>query len=105
MGKEATIVINTTNHSRTRCQQRHYSDEEIRFVVDYGCKERRAGALMYFLREKDIPPEQRNTWSERLVNTAVLLDERTDTVLTVYRNREAFKAHRRKRKYRSQSLA
>jgi len=100
MGMEATIVINLTPHCEKRCQQRGYNVEEIVFVVEYGMCKRNAGVSMYFLRWRDIPRSEHNAWSRRLVNTAVLLDERTNTALTVYRNPNALKDHRRKAKYR-----
>lgn len=61
---------------------------------------------MCFLGERDVPAKDRsNQRIAQLVNTAVLIGH-DGVILTVYRNKNALKEHRRKSKYnRHKSVA
>jgi hypothetical protein len=63
-------------------------------------KTHNAGAVLYFLREKDIPhDDKRNANVQRLVNVAILVSPDGSVSITTYRNREALKEYKRKSRY------
>jgi hypothetical protein len=75
-------------HAMHRAARRGLTIEEIEYVLMFGKRYHRAGAVFYFLREKDLPEgDQRRDFCNRLVGTAVVLDKSKSTVLTVWRNR------------------
>jgi hypothetical protein len=88
-------------HAVTRMVQRHLTVDEIEYVVRYGRKVHVAGVVCYFLGKKDLArADASHGQFDRLQGTTVLLDgKRAETVVTVYRNREAFKKMQRKLKY------
>jgi hypothetical protein len=86
--------------------QRHLSEEEVSYVIQHGSHARaisqRAGARAYFLTKHNIPQQDRsNHRIQQIVHTIVLVDEREEEILTVYRNKNGLKDHRRKQKYRT----
>ena len=90
-----------SKHARKRMQQRCFNEKEIRYVIEHGTKIWRAGALHIVLRWKDIPGQDRKIeWKRRLEGTTVLIPSRQypPYVQTVYRNRYATRAVRRKEK-------
>jgi hypothetical protein len=88
-------------HSAQRAAQRNLSPEKVRYVITYGRQFRRAGALIYYLRRRDVPEWDRadDHWM-RLAGTAVILTKDGRTVITVWRNRHnGLKRIRRKPEY------
>ena len=78
-----------TRHARQRMDQRSLSVEEAVYVLLYGKRWHRAGAVMVHLRQKDIPLEDRSCeqW-QKLVGTTVLLSlDNRSRIITTYRNR------------------
>ncbi|MCB0210524.1 MAG: DUF4258 domain-containing protein [Anaerolineae bacterium] len=78
-----------TRHARQRMDQRSLSVEEVVYVLLYGKRWHRTGAVMVHLRQKDIPLEDRNCeqW-QKLVGTTVLLSlDNRSQIITTYRNR------------------
>jgi hypothetical protein len=100
-------VLSFSWHAVVRMVQRHLTAEEIEYVVRYGRKVHVAGVVCYFLGKKDIPPDDASRGKyDRLEGTTVLLDgKRAETVVTVYRNREAFKKMQHKLKYNLKAAA
>ena len=93
------LILNT--HAIERAAQRNLSSEAIQYVITYGRRLHRAGAVFFYLRDCDIQDEDRKK-SEftRLVGTAVVLSRDQQTVLTVWRNRKNGLMHiRRKNKF------
>ncbi len=92
-----------TEHVALRMAQRHLTEQEIEYVMQYGIRYRRAGMLHFYLRKKDIPASDlRLNQYSRLEGAVVLLDSRSGTrIVTAYRNRhkDALKAIRWKAKY------
>ena len=95
------LVLSFSWHAATRMVQRHLTADEIEYVVRYGRKVHAAGVVCYFLGKKDLArAEAGHGQFDRLEGTTVLLDgKRAETVVTVYRNREAFKKMQHKLKY------
>jgi len=106
---ERIVAISTprliTRHAAGRCAQRNITEEDIRYVIEHGEREHRAGTLVVFLRKRDIP--QRDRADQRIaqlegltVHLAQANDGTFSVVVTAYRNRErGLKEHRRKKKY------
>lgn len=95
-------MLEHTDHSKRRSAQRGLTDAEIEYVLEHGSRFHRAGALIYYLRERDLPPDDRCLdWAARLVGTALVLDRDGCTLLTTWRNRrKGLKAIRKKPVYR-----
>jgi hypothetical protein len=87
--------------------QRHLTADEIEYVVRYGRKVHVAGVVCYFLGKRDLArADAGHGQFDRLEGTTVLLDgKRMETVVTVYRNREAFKKMQHKLKYNLKAAA
>ncbi len=93
-----------SNHAMTRMAQRNLSTEAIEYTVTYGQRFHNAGAIHCFLGKKDIPKfDRKHDQVRRLEGTVVLLDPKSDTVITVYRNKDAPLEIRRKAKYNLKS--
>ena len=100
-------VLSFSGHAAARMAQRHLTAEEIEYVVRYGRKVHVAGVVCCFLGRKDIPRDDAGRGKyDRLEGTTVLLDgKQAETVVTVYRNREAFKKMQHKQKYNLKAAA
>ena len=90
-----------TKHARRRMAQRNLSLKDIEYVFTHGRPYHRAGALIYYLRKRDLPdwdlPEDR--W-QRLAGTAVVLTKDGRVVITAWRDvRSGLKKIKRKCKY------
>lgn len=75
-----------SNHAEKRMAQRNVSFEDVVFVLEFGRKLHKAGAVFYFLRKCDIPQGEQQF--SRLEGTTVVLSRETATIITVYRNRQ-----------------
>lgn len=95
-----------TGHAITRMAQRGLSKDDLDYVMKHGRRSYNAGACAYFLGKRHIPKEDlRQDRYRRLQGTCVLVDSRGEEVITVYRNKKAFRDHLRKRKYRIRPAA
>ena len=83
------MMLRHTNHSKLRSVHRCLSDEDIEYVYEYGTRIHSGGALVYYLRDRDIPlQDQRFDWAVRLAGTALVVSRDSRTLLTVWRNRQ-----------------
>lgn len=73
-----------TPHALMRMAQRNLSHTDVMFVVTYGTRYWRAGALHVVLLLKNISEHERQPFA-RLEGTVVLLDRTGVEVKTVYR--------------------
>lgn len=80
-------MINFTQHAQLRTAQWNLRPEEIEYVIAHGQHYHQAGVLIYYLRRRDIPSQDRqiNRWM-RLDGTAVVLSKDGQRVITVWRN-------------------
>lgn len=77
-----------TQHASWRMAQRNLSQQDVHFILRYGQKLHRAGAIIFYLRQRDIPPDKQADKSyARLEGTAVVTNRHFSRILTVYRNR------------------
>jgi hypothetical protein len=88
-----------TFHAQLRMAQRNLSDEDIYNVLLYGETWYKAGAIIMYLRRKDIPLARRSDqrWQRLIGATVVVTCKGEQVVLTAYRNRR-FGLHQIKRK-------
>lgn len=90
--RDAVAPINTytpSQHALLRMSQRNLSLADIKFILQYGQLHYRAGAVIVFLRDKDIPKNKRNSDDYiRLQGATVVLSRDEPQIVTVYRNRE-----------------
>jgi len=81
-------MFQLTQHAQSRIQQRGLSPDEVDYIINHGKIFYRAGAVFYYLRDKDIPGQDRNEKGiSRLAGTAVVATQEK-TVITVWRKRD-----------------
>jgi hypothetical protein len=83
--------------------QRNVSPRDLEYVLEHGECINATGVMVYILRKRDIPSNDRNK-SEitRLEGTTVLTEFTQDgnlDIITTYRNKSAYKSFRCKAKY------
>lgn len=83
-------MLRFNKHSSRRTAQRNLSPEAVGYVLAYGQRFHRAGALICYLRGRDVPEWDRanDRWA-RLAGTAVILTRDGRTVITAWRNRRS----------------
>ena len=100
-GARQASPVRFSLHALRRAARRNVVSDAIDYVLANGRVLHRTGITFHFLAARDVPAEDRRAaWVARLVGTVVLVG--TDGgIITVYRNRRALPAIRRKLKYRS----
>ena len=80
-------MVNFSNHALVRMSQNAIAQDEIHYVITYGQRFHRAGAVFFYLQKRDIPDWDRldDRWV-RLAGTAVILTKDRRLVITVWRN-------------------
>jgi hypothetical protein len=76
-----------SGHAAMRLRQRGLSLQDVAYIMGNGSSEQVAAATIYFLREVDIPGDERALY-QRLVGTAVITAPDDDGIITVWRNRK-----------------
>lgn len=91
--------LNISHHAAQRQRERRIDDAALDYVLLYGTHLHCAGATFVFLRERDVPTADRRTSHlARLAGTVVVMGDESQ-IVTVYRNTNALRDIRRKRKY------
>lgn len=80
-------MLNFTQHAELRTAQWNLQPAEIEYVICHGQRFHQAGVLIHYLRQRDIPGQDRqySRWA-RLAGTAVILSKDGQHVITVWRN-------------------
>lgn len=91
-------MITWTEHSKQRCAQRCIGEQGIAFVLKHGRKIHRTGITFYFLGHKNIPDDLRKDDRFSKLEGTTLLVSPDGSLVTVYRNRRASRAIRKKAK-------
>lgn len=88
-------------HLTDRMQQRAIKQSTIEYVLYFGTVFHKAGALYYFLRDCDLPKNDRNNPDlAKLVGTTVVVSAIDHSVITVWKDRQnGLKNIKRKSKY------
>ncbi len=89
----------STRHGRWRAARRNMSGLRLTYVLEYGTRIERTGLTFHILRRCDIAAEDRRDDGIAKAEGAVVLVA-DDTIITVYRNREAYHRILKKVKYR-----
>ena len=89
-----------SRHARHRGAQSNVCERDLELVRLYGVLEHRTGVRFYFVRKQEV--ERYRSAEPRLakLHSIVMIVADDDTVITVYRNRNALKDIRRKSKVR-----
>lgn len=94
------MVLSFSEHALLRMRQRNVTEEDVRFIVQYGRHIHRAGAIFCQMLQCNMPDYvEPNSAQGRLAGTTVVLCRCGRMVSTVYRNPQAFKRDRSKSKY------
>jgi hypothetical protein len=80
--------FNLSDHAELRMAQRNVSWHDVQFVLQYGQRYRKTGIIHVFLGARDIPHDLHREYA-RLEGTTILVNQDTDTIITVYRDRES----------------
>jgi hypothetical protein len=92
-----------SDHAEIRMSQRNCSRSDVEYALNHGKRVHSAGVTTFFLGKRDIPQsDQKLSKISRLEGITVLAKAMENGILqiiTVYRNRTAIKAARRKSKY------
>jgi hypothetical protein len=82
-------ALSFSHHARERSVDRNVSEEEVRFIIQYGLRERQAGFIVYQLLRKSFPAHlPGNSPYRRLELTKVVLCKCGRFVITVVRAKE-----------------
>jgi hypothetical protein len=96
-------IFSISKHATLRMAQRNVSRTDLEYVLEHGERIYRTGITIYILRKRDIlRSDRKQSAITRLEGTAVLigfLPNGTLEVITIYRNKNAFKMNRSKAKY------
>ncbi len=96
----AALTASYSLHARQRAARRNLERDAIAYVLLHGRSLHRTGITFHFLARRDIPPaDLQSAWVRSLEGT-VVLEAPDGDLITVYRNRHAWAAIRRKLKYR-----
>ena len=96
-----------TSHARLRRAQRHFSLDDIGYVLAHGEHLLRTGVTFVYLRRRDIPAQHQGTRWAKLEGTCVILGQ-GGGIVTVYRSanpRTGYREIRKKSKYRLPGLS
>lgn len=90
--------MDLSEHTQLRMAQRNLSLDDIQYVMEYAQKMHKAGALIFYLRKKDIPAwDQSNARIARLAGTAVVVTRDGRIVMTTWRNLRTGMRHVKKK--------
>ena len=85
--KDNGLAFNLSEHACSRMNQRCIDKRSLKAVLTFGRVIRSRGACFYVIGKRDASQLQAMGINvQGLENTQVLVDERTSTVLTVYKN-------------------
>ncbi len=97
-----TRIIIPTIHALKRAYERGISSEMILDTVKHGELTRKQGLKYYVMLRKSLPNNLDPQYAERVTNTTVIVSK-SDTIITVYKNKKSFKAIKRKSKHLRQA--
>lgn len=81
-----------TEHSSKRASARRIDPRAVSLAIDHGKRVRQRGAVIYYLGRRHIPADLMGDPNvRRFEGTTVLVDNREQVILTVYRNRRGLR--------------
>lgn len=90
-------TFSQTNHCIIRASQRAITNDKLKLVLIYGEPYYKQGLIYYVLGESSIPKEHKKD-CKKLINTVVIVDGNSDTLITCYRSKNAHKHIKLKQK-------
>ena len=87
-------------HASLRSAQRNVKVSEVDYILQHARCCPRTGVWFYFLGERDIPFQDRANSNVTRLQGAVVMVAANGEVITIYRNRRAWKMINRKMKFR-----
>jgi hypothetical protein len=101
--ENASSTFALSKHAILRMAQRNVSLCDLEYVLEHGERIYKTGITIYLLRKRDIPKSDRKESKiTRLEGTVVLAgptQEGTLKIITLYRNKDAFRIIRCQKKY------
>lgn len=101
--ENSRLTFALSKHAVLRMAQRNISLSDLEYVLEHGVRVHKTGITIYILRKRDIlQSDRKQATIARLEGTAVLtrfLPDGKLKVITIYRNKSAFKMNRSKTKY------
>jgi hypothetical protein len=96
-------TYNLSGHAAIRMAQRNVSHRDLTYVLEYGVRVYRTGITFHILRKRDIPYSDRNKPEITRLEGTVILTGFSQSgimeIITMYRNKSAYKVLRCKAKY------
>ena len=96
-------ILNLTKHAILRMAQRNISLADLEYILEHGQRLHKTGVTIYILRKRDIlKSDRKKSEITRLEGTVVLTGFSQGgnlEVITMYRNKSAFRTLRCKAKY------
>jgi uncharacterized protein DUF4258 len=96
-------ILNLSQHAVRRMAQRNISLSDLEYVLEHGERLHKTGVTIYVLRKRDIPQSDRKRSKiARLEGTVVLtgfFEDGSLEIITVYRDKSAFRSVQCKVKY------
>ena len=93
-----TRIIIPTIHALKQAYRRGITPEMIQDTINYGKLIRKQGLTFYVMLKKLVPQDFTPQYQEKIKDTTVILSAR-GTIVTVYKNKHAFKSIRKKSTY------
>lgn len=91
--------IALSGHAHLRCAQRNLSPQQVAYILKHGIEIQRTGVTFITLRRCDLPRSHCKLNKYAKLEGAVILLSRDKGLITVYRNRRAFRDIHKKDKY------
>lgn len=93
------MSIQLSQHALTRLCQRNFTIDDVHFIINHGNKMHNAGVAFYQMRDDCIPNNlPGNHHHRRLAGSTVVTCHCGHFVITMYKNKEAFRKDRKKSK-------
>jgi len=89
------INIWNTQHCTQRQRQRGITEEQVNLTLQYGTRLHVTGALVYYLRRRDLPQWIEAEYAEKVRGTVAIVSKE-GALLTTYRNSKVLR-HLKKR--------
>jgi hypothetical protein len=90
------VMMKFTNHALIRMNQRKISDKMLKLALRYGCVIYNAGAKFVFVRKKDVPEDLPKAVAEKIEGIVIVINPVDETIVTVYKNKDALREIKRK---------
>lgn len=88
--------MNLTYHAEERMSQRGIRESDLHLAMRHATRIYTGGALILFMRKKDIPDSVRPQLRDKLDGLTVIMEPDTSHIITAYKNKRGLRTIRRK---------